>query len=143
MPLERIRQWRNFEVVPYVELEDVFVNKAVRSLQMKLRECLVIPPTERPTQRFSVIFPTQVCNRESLLHDPAAADPPAPAAAVDDAPVAAAADPPAPAAEEEPPAAAPARPADDAAAAPAPAAGDEPPRKKKAKTAPAADADKP
>ena len=40
MPLERVRQYRSFEIVPYVELEDVFVNKAVRSLQMKLRECL-------------------------------------------------------------------------------------------------------
>ena len=53
--------FRNFQVHPYVEVEDVFVSKAVRSLQLKLRECLVVPPAERIQHRFSVCFPDRVC----------------------------------------------------------------------------------
>ena len=53
--------FRNFQVQPYVEVEDVFVSKVVRSLQLKLRECLVIPPAERIQHRFSVCFPDRVC----------------------------------------------------------------------------------
>lgn len=35
----------------------------MHSLQMKLRECIVIPPPERPSLRFSVAFPERVCTR--------------------------------------------------------------------------------
>jgi hypothetical protein len=63
--------YRNFQVQPYVEVEDVFVSKAVRSLQLKLRECLVVPPAERIQQRYSVCFPDRVC---SSAHEGDAAD---------------------------------------------------------------------
>lgn len=56
----------NFQVQPFVEVEDVFVSKAVRSLQLKLRECLVIPPVERMQHRFSVCFPERVCSSRTI-----------------------------------------------------------------------------
>lgn len=62
IPLKTIIEWRNFTATPYVEVEDVFVNKAMRSVQLKLRECVIIPPTERPSMRFSVCFPDRVCS---------------------------------------------------------------------------------
>ena len=49
-------------VQPYVEVEDIFVSKAVRSLQLKLRECLVGPPVERLQHRYSVCFPDRICS---------------------------------------------------------------------------------
>jgi hypothetical protein len=110
--------------VPYVELEDIFVNKAVRSLQLKLRECLVIPPAERPTQRFSVIFPNQVCTRDTV----AAQDPEEASAAAPPTPESSAPPPP------PPPAAAPVSPPRVDAAV-APPTEDEQPKKKKTRTA--------
>ena len=62
---ETLLGFRNFQVQPYVEVEDVFVSKAVRSLQLKLRECLVVPPAERIQHRFSVCFPERVCTAPS------------------------------------------------------------------------------
>ena len=59
----------NFQVQPFVEVEDVFVSKAVRSLQLKLRECLVIPPVERMQHRFSVCFPDRVCSSRTVEED--------------------------------------------------------------------------
>ena len=56
-------------VQPYVEVEDIFVSKAVRSLQLKLRECLVIPPVERMQQRYSVCFPDRMCTMETPTAD--------------------------------------------------------------------------
>lgn len=82
-----IHDFQNFKMIPFVELEDIFVNKAVRSLQLKLRECIVFPPERRPTCRFSVCFPQRECsyasiqNANSLLppsSDVATAEPPAP-----------------------------------------------------------------
>ena len=70
---DAVTAFRNFQVQPYVEfrvpsaerilfkMEDIFVSKAVRSIQLKLRECLVIPPPERVQQRFSVCFPDRLC----------------------------------------------------------------------------------
>ena len=58
---EQVVAFRNFQVVPFVEVEDIFVSKSLRSLQLKLRECLVIPPMERLQQRYSVCFPDRVC----------------------------------------------------------------------------------
>jgi hypothetical protein len=57
--------YRNFQVQPFVEVEDIFVSKAVRSLQLKLRECLVIPPVERMQHRYSVCFPDRICSAAS------------------------------------------------------------------------------
>ena len=64
IPFEAVVAFRNFHVQPFVEMEDIFVSKAVRSLQLKLRECIVIPPAERMQSRFSVCFPERVCKRE-------------------------------------------------------------------------------
>lgn len=61
VPFETVLGWRNFHAEPLVEMEDVFVFKAVRSLQIKLRECLVTPPAERPNTRYSMCFPDQLC----------------------------------------------------------------------------------
>jgi hypothetical protein len=63
--LDAVRRLQKFRVVPFVELEDVFVNKAMRSLQMKLRECIIFPPPERPTHRLSAAFPNRVCTRDA------------------------------------------------------------------------------
>ena len=41
IPHDVVMRYQNFHVVPYVEIEDIFVNKAVRSVQLKLRECIV------------------------------------------------------------------------------------------------------
>ena len=60
-------------------MEDVFVSKAVRSIQLKLRECLVIPPAERIQQRFSVCFPDRMCTLETpeeSVEPEVVADPP-------------------------------------------------------------------
>jgi hypothetical protein len=65
MGFETVRRMQNFKVVPFVELEDIFVSKALRSLQMKLRECIIIPPPERPSHRFSAAFPHRVCTRDA------------------------------------------------------------------------------
>jgi hypothetical protein len=58
IPFEVVQRFQNFQVVPFVEVEDVFVNKAMRSVQLKLRECIVYPPPERPSVRQSVCFPS-------------------------------------------------------------------------------------
>lgn len=63
IPLQTVIGFKNFQAVPFVEVEDVFVSKAVRSMQLKLRECIVYPPSEQPQMRFSVCFPDQVCSR--------------------------------------------------------------------------------
>lgn len=65
IPLAAVLGFRNFQAVPFVEVEDVFVSKAVRSMQLKLRECIVYPPAEQPSMRFSVCFPDRVCSRSS------------------------------------------------------------------------------
>lgn len=65
LPLNQVLGYRNFQVVPFVEVEDVFVSKAVRSMQLKLRECIVYPPNEQPNMRFSVCFPDRVCSRNA------------------------------------------------------------------------------
>lgn len=65
LPLDVVLGFRNFRVVPFVEVEDVFVSKAVRSIQLKLRECVVIPAAERPSTRYSVCFPDRVCTVEA------------------------------------------------------------------------------
>lgn len=63
VPFETVLAWKNFKAEPYVEIEDVFVSKAVRSLQLKLRECVVTPAPERAQTRFSVAFPDRVCRQ--------------------------------------------------------------------------------
>lgn len=50
------------QVIPVVEVEDIFVNKAMRSMQLKLRECIVYPPAERVMHRASVLFPGRMCS---------------------------------------------------------------------------------
>jgi hypothetical protein len=67
LPLDVVLGLRNFRVVPFVEVEDVFVSKAVRSIQLKLRECIVIPAAERPSTRFSVCFPDRECTVEATM----------------------------------------------------------------------------
>jgi hypothetical protein len=62
IPLDVMLGYRNFHAIPLVEVEDVFVSKAVRSIQLKLRECIVFPPAERINTRFSVCFPDKVCS---------------------------------------------------------------------------------
>ena len=61
IPLDVVTGYRNFRIKPFVEVEDVFVSKAVRSIQLKLRECIVIPPLDRAPTRFSVCFPDRLC----------------------------------------------------------------------------------
>jgi hypothetical protein len=61
IPFETVVAYRNFHVIPLVEPEDIFVSKAVRSVQLKLREAIVIPPAERMLQRVSAFFPDRVC----------------------------------------------------------------------------------
>ena len=68
IPLDVILGYRNFHAIPLVEVEDVFVSKAVRSIQLKLRECIVIPPPERINTRFSVCFPDKVCSASTADH---------------------------------------------------------------------------
>ncbi len=55
---------QNFRVVSFVEFEDIFCSKALRSLQMKLRKCIVYPPPGRPNHRFSAAYPQRMCTRE-------------------------------------------------------------------------------
>ena len=70
--------------IPFVEVEDIFVNKALRSVQLKLRECIVYPPAERLSIRHSVCFPNKVCSNDPANQDrvplseadPAPAQPP-------------------------------------------------------------------
>jgi hypothetical protein len=62
--------YRNFQVQPFVEVEDIFVSKAVRSLQLKLRECLVVPPVERMQHRYSVCFPDRICSTVTAEDEP-------------------------------------------------------------------------
>lgn len=69
LALDAVQNMRNFQVVPYVEVSDVFVNKAVRSIQLYLRECIVIPPPERLNVRYSVCFPGKVCGKEPVHQD--------------------------------------------------------------------------
>lgn len=78
IPLETVLGFRNFQAEPFVEVEEIFVSKAVRSLQLKLRECIVYPPTERPNTRSSVCFPERICSVASSM----AALEPSPAATV-------------------------------------------------------------
>lgn len=61
IPHSTVLQWKNFQAIPVVEVEDIFVNKAMRSIQLKLRECIITPPLERMTRRPSVLFPAQLC----------------------------------------------------------------------------------
>jgi hypothetical protein len=65
LSLDNVRRMQNFHVVPFVEFEDIFCNKAMRSLQMKLRECIVYPPAERATHRFSAAFPERRCTLQA------------------------------------------------------------------------------
>lgn len=65
VPFETVVGFRNFHVQAFVEVEDIFVSKAVRSLQLKLRECLVVPPVERMQSRYSVCFPEKVCSKDA------------------------------------------------------------------------------
>lgn len=80
VPFDTVRMFRNFHVQPFVEVEDIFVSKAMRSLQLKLRECLVVPPVERMQYRPSVCFPDRVCVPEAedtdVYTSNAAASPP-------------------------------------------------------------------
>lgn len=69
IPHSTVMGWRNFQAIPVVEVEDVFVNKAMRSIQLKLRECIITPPQERMTRRPSLLFPTQLC--DSAVHNSA------------------------------------------------------------------------
>ena len=62
VPLDVVMAYRNFRIKPFVEVEEVFVSKAVRSIQLRLRECIVIPPLDRVSTRFSVCFPDKVCS---------------------------------------------------------------------------------
>jgi hypothetical protein len=66
VPLEVVAGYRNFRIKPFVEVEDVFVSKAVRSIQLKLRECVVIPPLDRVSTRFSVCFPDRLCEHAAV-----------------------------------------------------------------------------
>ena len=73
LSLETVQNFRNFQAEPFVEVEDVFVSKAVRALQVKLRECIVYPPMERPSTRSSVCFPERVCSVQTVVeanHNP-------------------------------------------------------------------------
>ena len=80
--------------MPFIEIEDVFINKMMRSLQLKVRECIVYPPPERLSVRTSVCFPGRLCCANDAA---AAAAGEAPPAAVDEpivpAPVVAAPEP--------------------------------------------------
>ena len=72
IPIETVQRYQNFKVVPFVEVEDVFVNKAMRSLQLKLRECIVYPPAERLSVRTSVCFPGRLCtSNQAAAQQPA------------------------------------------------------------------------
>ena len=75
IPNDVVEGYRNFQIVPFVEVEDVFVSKAVRSMQLKLRECIVYPPAVQASTRFSVCFPDRVCSSSSGAAEEA---PPAP-----------------------------------------------------------------
>lgn len=75
LPYDVVQRYQNFQVVPFVEVEDVFVNKAMRSLQLKLRECIVYPPAERLNTRVSVCFPGRVCSADAAA---GSNEPPAP-----------------------------------------------------------------
>lgn len=77
IPLETVQRYQNFKVVPFVEVEDVFVNKAMRSLQLKLRECIVYPPAERLSVRTSVCFPGRLCTSNQPAPPPVATPVPA------------------------------------------------------------------
>ena len=91
LKFDTVLGFRNFQAQPFVEVEDIFVSKAVRSIQLKLRECLVIPPAERMQQRYSVCFPDRVCSnaeteeetvappepKHTVAADAAAIEPPA------------------------------------------------------------------
>lgn len=61
IPLQTVLNWKYYHATPLVEIEDIFVNKAVRSVQLKLRECIIKPPSERANVRFSMCFPDKVC----------------------------------------------------------------------------------
>ena len=65
VPLDVVLGYRNFRIKPFVEVEEVFVSKAVRSIQLRLRECIVIPPLDRVSTRFSVCFPDRVCSTDA------------------------------------------------------------------------------
>lgn len=67
LTLDQVRQFRSFDVEMYVELDTVFASKSVRSVQLKVREVVVWPPAVRPTQRYSVVFQNQVCQRDGLV----------------------------------------------------------------------------
>jgi hypothetical protein len=72
LTLEQVRAWSNFRITPFVEIEDVFVNRAVRSIQLKLRECIVTPPAERVTVRTSLAFADRVCGGAADADEPSA-----------------------------------------------------------------------
>lgn len=69
IPQSTVMKWRNYQAIPIVEVEDVFVNKAMRSIQLKLRECIITPPLERMTRRPSVLFPTQLCDSDAVVEE--------------------------------------------------------------------------
>ena len=82
VPLDVVLGYRNFRIKPFVEVEEVFVSKAVRSIQLRLRECIVIPPLDRVSTRFSVCFPDRVCSTDAAADATATAT----VAAVDETP---------------------------------------------------------
>lgn len=88
LTLATVQGFQNFQVIPFVEIEDIFINKVMKTPQLKLRECIVFPPAERPNSRFSVCFPDRVCGED----DPVASAPVAVVAAAADAAAAATAE---------------------------------------------------
>lgn len=60
IPLTTLHKYQNFFIVPFVEVDEVFVNKGIRSIQLRMRECIVYPPTERSLTRTSVCFPGRI-----------------------------------------------------------------------------------
>lgn len=85
LKFDTVLGFRNFQAQPFVEVEDIFVSKAVRSIQLKLRECLVVPPAERMQQRYSVCFPDRVCSNAETEEEPVVVQHNPPAPIVDDA----------------------------------------------------------
>lgn len=70
IPFDVVQKFQNYYVEPFVEIEDIFVNKAVRSIQLKLRECVVYPPAERVQSRPSLYMPNVICSSDMPVYDP-------------------------------------------------------------------------
>ena len=56
---------RGFTIEPCIEMEELFVSKTVKSLQLRVRECIVYPPETQGYTRYSVVFPDVALNPES------------------------------------------------------------------------------